>query len=64
MLKGRGSLSNKESRFVKSITEPVDDGWNTVQLERADKIPTQLFVDKTRQLTPTILQTDPPNSAK
>ncbi len=50
--KGRGSLSNHESRFVKFVTLPVDDGWQQCQHEGEieNKVRTQLYVDKTRQL--------------
>ena len=48
-LKGRGALSNPESRFAHRTTERVDDGWGTAE-EPASRPPTQLFPDLTREI--------------
>ena len=60
---GRGSITNKESRFLKTTSEAVDDGWsNTSPLDgqagdgpegdgpENNRIPTQIYVDRTKNL--------------
>ena len=48
--KGRGSVSNSQSRFIKARSEIVDDGWGLDPTEGAKAPQTQLFVDKTKKL--------------
>ena len=54
MRKGRGALSNSESRYVKTTSVREDDGWSSLQNyvdERdAEKLKTTLYVDRTRTL--------------
>ena len=48
--KGRGALSNLESRFVNVRTETVDDGWYQKDATEAASTNTEFFADATKTL--------------
>jgi len=49
IIKGRGAVSNKESRFLDTVSVPVDDGWDLDEAP-APNPDTELLPDKTVQL--------------
>ena len=64
LVKGRGTSRNKDSRFLRSTTELVDDGWNSLEdlLQEALRVNplTEVFPDKTRNIITTNQSPDVP----
>lgn len=59
-VKGRGGISNTQSRYIRARSELIDDGWGYDP--RADDRPpqTQLFLDRTKKLITTNQSPDIP----
>ena len=56
-IKGRGAVSNRESRFLPTVSVPVDDGWGSLEgsmgnaPDEPERHPdTELLPDRTRKL--------------
>ena len=49
LIKGRGALSNRESRFLSTLSVPVDDGWD-LESEPEPNPATTLLPDRTVRL--------------
>jgi DNA repair photolyase len=56
VIKGRGAVSNRESRFLPTVSIPVDDGWGSLEEstgapDEPERHPdTELLPDRTRKL--------------
>ena len=49
VIKGRGAISNRESRFLQTVSVPVNDGWQ-LEAEPEAHPDTELLPDRTKRL--------------
>lgn len=49
-LKGRGAVTQPPGRFEKRSTEPVDDGWGSLEDSVKERIETQLFEEQSKRI--------------